>query len=501
MNKHQTRTLAVKRIALAVAAVCATLTMPAIAGDDVKALLDLMLKKGVITQSDYDQFLNTTADSAENKAFKEKRIDKDLAKANEFILKNADSGQVMKNGIGIQSADGKNSIQLMGRVHMDYRDYTSSYNASSPAKTDSLTDAFDVRRARLGVRGQIEKDWKYEIQGTYGLSDNGMSESSTIVDLAFIDYAANPAAMFRAGKFKMPFSLEQLTSSNNIDFMERSFANQNEGEYVPAKETGVMVHGSPVPGTSYGLAYSRGRANKSAVYDGADFIGRGTANIAKLMGRDDIVTHLGFGYSTGRVKSATSYASARDESRAFNTYTLADINTGGFFNGTEVVAAGSTRTRQAIEYAIAYGPFKAQGEFFQIGYSNTTGGSNPGSNAVKMNYNELLWNITGESHNYSNSAGTFGWIKPNNKFTSSGGLGAWQVGVRLSDFDGSDFTQAAGKTTKATSMTYGLNWYVNDNVRFMLNYVETKYIDPVTVATNVSLDKIRAIMLRSQIWF
>jgi phosphate-selective porin len=34
----------------------------------------------------------------------------------------------------------------------------------------------------------------------------------------------------------MPFSLEQLTSSNNIDFMERSVTNQTEGEFVPAKE-------------------------------------------------------------------------------------------------------------------------------------------------------------------------------------------------------------------------------------------------------------------------
>jgi phosphate-selective porin OprO/OprP len=250
-----------------------------------------------------------------------------------------------------------------------------------------------------------------------------------------------------------------------------------------------MLHGSPIAGTSYGLAYSRGRGNKSAQYDGADFIGRGTANVAKLLGRDDIVTHLGLGYSTGKVKSATSYASARDESRAYS----------GFFNGTEAVTAGSTRTRSDVEYAVAYGPYKVQGEFFQIGYSDMTG-TNAGSNSINMNYNEILWNITGESHNYSNTAGTFGWIKPNTKFSPNGGLGAWQVGVRLSDFDGSDFTAASGKTSKATSMTYGLNWYLNDNVRFMLNYVETKFDDPVTISTT-KLDKIKAIMLRGQVSF
>lgn len=484
--------IAAKRVAVAVATVCASLSAPAFAAaDDVKAMMDLLLKKGVITQAEYNEHIKAAEEAAENREFKEKRIDADVAKANAYLQKNADAGQVMKNGIGVQSADGRNSIQLMGRLHMDYRQYS---DGGVAAASDPFTDKLDIRRARLGARGQIDKDWKFEVQGTYG-GDNGMGDTSTSLDIAFLDYAANPAAMVRFGKFKMPFSLEQLTSSNNIDFMERSFANQNEGEYVPAKETGVMVHGSPMDGTSYGLALSRGRGNKSSQYDGNDFIGRGTVNVAKLMGREDIVTHLGLGYSSGTVISGTSYASARDESRGVN----------GFFNGTETVSAGSSRNRSDIEYAIAYGPYKVQGEFFGIKYDNTSAGSKE----VKLNYNEILWNITGESHNYSNSNGTFGWVKPNKKFSlSGGGLGAWQVGIRYSELDGSDFTRATGRTDKATGITYGLNWIVNDNVRFMLNYVETKFDTPVLVSTSgaagssgASIDKVKAIMLRSQIWF
>jgi len=50
MNNTPTGLIAAKRLAVAVAAVCATLAAPAFADDDVKVLLDLMLKKGVITQ-------------------------------------------------------------------------------------------------------------------------------------------------------------------------------------------------------------------------------------------------------------------------------------------------------------------------------------------------------------------------------------------------------------------------------------------------------------------
>ncbi len=273
-------------------------------------------------------------------------------------------------------------------------------------------------------------------------------------------------------------------------------ANQNEGEYVPAKETGVMVFGSPVAGTSYGLALSRGRANKDAIYDGADTIGRATVNFAKVYGgRDDLVTHLGYGYSKGTIKagSNTISQSARDESRAFNNFFVANSA-----NAANTVLNGSDRTRSDIEYALAYGPLKVQGEYFNVGYTPT----NNIDRAVKINYNEVMWNITGESHNYSNSTGTFGTIKPNKKFTETGGWGAWQIGARFSQFDASDFTVASGKTDKANAWTLGLNWYVNDNVRFMLNYVETRFDKPVgSTSTTNFVDKDKAVMLRSQVNF
>ena len=59
-----------------------------------------------------------------------------------------------------------------------------------------------------------------------------------------------------------------------------------------------------------------------------------------------------------------------------------------------------------------------------------------------------------------------------------GGMGAWELAVRLAEVDLSDWDDIAAGTgaTGAHSgeletTTVGLNWYVNKNVRFMLNYV------------------------------
>jgi phosphate-selective porin OprO and OprP len=73
--------------------------------------------------------------------------------------------------------------------------------------------------------------------------------------VGYLDVAWFEKAKFRVGQFKMPFSLEQLTSSNNIDFIERSFVDS----MIPAKERGMYKSlGEPVPGTTYALAVSNG---------------------------------------------------------------------------------------------------------------------------------------------------------------------------------------------------------------------------------------------------
>ncbi|MCM0045592.1 MAG: OprO/OprP family phosphate-selective porin [Burkholderiaceae bacterium] len=476
--------IAAKRVAIAVAAVCASLSAPVYANDS-KALLDLMLKKGVITQKDYDEFVEATKDQAENKAFREQRIDQDVSKAVKFLQKNADAGQVMKSGIGIQSADGENTIQLSGRIHMDYRNY--GHTLASGNTTDPLQDALEVRRARLGVRGQFQKDWKYEIVGNYGMGSNGMSSGSTEIDVAYIDYAANPMASVRMGKFKMPFSLEQLTSSNNIDFMERSLVGQADTELIPGKETGVMLFGSPAPGAHYGLALSTGRGNNNAVNDKPDVIARGTVNAHKYFSNSDaMITHFGIAYSKGELSGVTP-ASARTETRASSA----------FFQSSSALTGPVNRTRAGLEAAVAVDAFKVQGEFFDYDYE----GANR-TDKLKGYYAQAVYNLTGEKHNYSNSSGTFGWIKPNQPFSlAKGGMGAWQVGLRFSKFDASDIAVAAGKTNEADSTTVGLTWFVNDFTRFMLNYVTTDFNGQAVGSSGSRITKDRAVMLRAQVSF
>ena len=447
--------------------------------DEYKDTLNILREKNVITQKEYESKLKAYEEREENKKFAEQRIDKDVSDSVKYRQARANDGSVTENGIGLKSKDGNNTIQLTGRIHMDYRHYTPDYGVGQT--TDSYQNIAEMRRGRFGVRGQFAKDFKYQLLANFGASD-GFSSTSSTADEMWVNYAANPEMQFQFGLFKMPFSLEQLTSSNNLDFMERSLIGQNDSELIPAKETGFMLHGVPKPGLTYAIAASRGKANKNAEFDGFDYIGRVTTNIAELTGSKAYTAHLGAAYSIGEIKGGVIPVSGRTESRMQSAW----------FTGS-ALSGDTMRTRQGLEAAFAYEGFKVQGEQFNFKYDPLTGNNQE----IKGYYVQAVYNLTGESHAYKD--GAFGWIKPNNPI-DKGGKGAWQVGVRMSEFDASTITVATGKSNRATAMTYGITWFCTDNLRFMVNYIDTKF-DSLVGSSGSRVNGEKAIMLRSQLSF
>ena len=122
---------------------------------------------------------------------------------------------------------------------------------------------------------------------------------------------------------------------------------------------------------------------------------------------------------------------------------------------------------------------------------------------------ELNWLITGERYADAYRKGAFGRIRPHNNFTPQGGSGAIELGLRFSRLEGSDFVSGnpAGSGVLPTTLangaeawTYGVKWIVNPNVRFLMNYVDTRFDTPVTVG-GVTAKHERGLIVRSQLSF
>ncbi len=116
-------------------------------------------------------------------------------------------------------------IDFRVKVHVDQRMFHPDLRRLDP---------FDFRRARIGVEGDI-KDNAIEFEVEYHFRE----PDYPLRDL-FVDVRARRTVQIRGGKFKLPFSRDELTGAMNLDFAFRSRA---ADQLAPGRSFGGMVHG------------------------------------------------------------------------------------------------------------------------------------------------------------------------------------------------------------------------------------------------------------------
>jgi len=144
-----------------------------------------------------------------------------------------------------ESASPANStLQLNGYVQVRYTHW------------DTGTDGFRIRRARFGFKGELLKNFNFKLQmdGT---------RSPVLLDAA-VEISSIPYATLSFGQFKVPFSLDNLTSSSALDLVNRS---QTVEELCPAQDIGST--GRDIGVTASGkfsiLEYTLGVFNGSGI--------------------------------------------------------------------------------------------------------------------------------------------------------------------------------------------------------------------------------------------
>ena len=111
-------------------------------------------------------------------------------------------------------------------------DYLVRNEADSDAPPLSFDDRLSLPRKRLGVEGVFFNRVEFQIEGE-------VNDTQPWRDV-FADVKVTRALRVRAGRFKVPFSLEQLTNGTDLDFIARASA---VSDLAPARDIGVMVHG------------------------------------------------------------------------------------------------------------------------------------------------------------------------------------------------------------------------------------------------------------------
>jgi phosphate-selective porin OprO and OprP len=380
----------------------------------------------------------------------------------------------------ITSADGKKfSFKIRGRLMADFDHVDQDFNITGKPNVDAV----EMRRARLGVEGVVFYDVAYKFEVDF--ADNEVSVKDAYVAYTGLKPSGWKIGEVRFGNQYVYNSMEELTSSRFITFMERP-------AYIEAFGMDRQIGAAALAGGEHwsfqtGI-YGAPIGDVAGWYqDQNAFSVRGTwAPINREVNGVNQVVHLGASYrhrdEAEDNRSDLTDAPFRYRARA------ADLHLSDRLIGTPFV--GQSDDLYNLEAAVVWGSFALQGEYANI---SVDAASVPGYVTPNAEYDgwyaEASWFITGESKNYEAKTGEFGRPKVKNPVLwgeHGGGWGAWQIAGRynalnLSDTNGtligvgSDFTTAAACTICGNYETWviGVNWWLNDYTRMMLNVSQT----------------------------
>jgi len=318
---------------------------------------------------------------------------------------------------------------------------------------------FEMRRLRIFLSGKGYGVYDYKFQ----LDFEPENEEPSMKDMYIGIHEIPLLGYVRMGHFKGPSSLEEMTSSKYITFMERALPNV----FAMSRKVGIASYNNThndVFHLNYGVFFNDVDDNdKQRVGDaqGVEFGIRGVwTPLYTANGRG--VIHTG---------ASWRYVDDRDDSVDFDS--KPEIHEGDDWIATGAIAARDYNIA-GLELAGIYGPFSAQSELF---YTNVNTIVGPNVNLYGA-YVYGSWFLTGESRNYENDKKVFGRVKPHTNFwvvnTCDGccsGWGAWELAARWSYLDYTDPNLPGGNQGTLNDMTIGVNWHWNPYARMMLNWI------------------------------
>lgn len=346
-----------------------------------------------------------------------------------------------KEGLNFATEDGDFKLKVGGRVQNDW--LWIGEDKDLKGDVGEQEDGTEFRRVRLYFEGLIYGNVEYKLQLDFAGGDADLKD----VYLGLLDF---PVGKLRLGHFKEPFSLEELTSSKYITFLERALPNA----FAPSRNAGFMLHSSAFEDRmTWAAGVFRDTDDYGEDVDDGGYNVTGRVTVLPIYeDKGASLLHLGAAYSYRNPDDALRY---RERPEAHLTSRFVDTGT---FASDRVDLWG-------LEAAWVSGPLSVQAEYIRTDADRTGAGSDVDFDGY---YVQASYFLTGEHRNYKASSGAFSRVKPKNNFRLGGSPGAWEVALRYSELDLDDKDITGGRLE---NMTAGLNWHLNPNMRIMWNYV------------------------------
>lgn len=359
------------------------------------------------------------------------------------------------------------TVKIGGLVQLDSGYYWQ--DAANRTTLGDIQDGLGFRRVRFAASGDLSDNISY-------FSEFDIAQAQPRFVDVWMQINKTPFGNVRIGRYRQPFGMTELTSVKELPFLERPLVFAQS----PFRQTGMMLfdHSADERTTWNVSGYRYLSDNFGNVYGDSGGYGLAT-RITHLFGScpDDRIIHAGFGYTyNDPARDVVQFANTNEFFAGQN----AVLGPGGLsvlpLTGVPpFVITGPINTQwvQAInlESAFAQGPFAVQTEIRWLTVAPTAGTNLqfPGA------YFHVRYMLTGETIPYQRKTGVFGRIVPDCPINGcGGGIGAWELGARVSHVDFND-GPVAGR--RLTNTTVGLTWYWNRFTKFQGNWIHSELND------------------------
>jgi phosphate-selective porin OprO/OprP len=427
-------------------------------------------------------------------------LERRLELADETAAAVAKSTPVVKSaasGFALSSADSSFTVKLRGNLAVDGRYFLDDNTAST-------ADTWLLRRVRPYVEGTVGGIYDFRFMPDFG------GGKSVVMD-AYVAARFRPWLVVQAGKFKGPVGLERLQPDQYNRFLELGFPSS----LVPNRDLGVQLSGALLGNRlSYAVGYFDGTVDGSSTDSNAT---SDTDNDGKrdwearlfaqpFLNSDHFALRgLGFGIGGSYVNSTgIATSTATNVTNGTATGVLATVTTASLLptyrtpgqqslfsyrgdaagTGTlnEATVAAGIRRRITPQLYYYYGPFGLLSEYAQVSQQVQRQVDATTLRRATLEHDawqvSASWFLTGEEAAYSSFTprSTFQIGKP--------GWGAWELVARYEQIDFDDaafdggsasFANPATAVSDASALGLGVNWYLNQNFKWQLNYAVSRF--------------------------
>ena len=370
-------------------------------------------------------------------------------------------------GVAVQSdvldVEAQDGILVMASPTSSYKlwfDIRTQMDAAvffgAPDYADQIGNGVSIRRARFAVKGQVDKNW-------YGEFDMDLANGLVELKDAIVRVTGIPNLELQAGNFKENFSIQRNTTSRYLQFIERPMVCS---ALTPSRHVGINakyakdwlwvsggVFGPEIAGAEE-WEYISGN-NKDSGYD-AGYSLTGKAVFRPLYKSTTSSLHLG---------AAASYRTPKASAEKYGCYRASARNSTSInrkkYLDTDDLPGYDHNLLWTAELAGHWNGLRYEAAYVQDNVKFKADAADPTPRQFWGWYAQAGYLLFGGHQRYDANGGKYTKVKPGKNW------GDIELCARYEYCDLNDGNVYGGA---AQAYTLGINYWVNNNVKFQVNY-------------------------------